>query len=178
MSKCYINLFLLWQMILLWTVWISMGAVITLITWPVTAASWMGLPSRWSHRVITLSETDKRKGSRAATTEPEIFHLLPAWWLLSRSKLNVVKPVIKKKKVLIKGNIKVCEVTSSSFLCGLKILRFASMQNKSEWVWFGNFKLFSPKFEFISWNFDITNPPKMYLLSPGITTSFHTPIQR
>lgn len=166
-SKCYINLFLLWQIILLWTVWISMRAVITLITWPVTAASWMGLPSRWSHRVITLSETDKRKGSRAATTEPEIFHLLPAWWLLSRSKLNVVKPVIKNlKKSWLEAALKSVRWQFHHFLCGLQIMRFASTQNKSEWVWFGNFKLFSPKFEFVSWNFEIT-PQKCFYYPQG-----------
>jgi len=53
----------------------------------------MVLPSRQSHRVKTLSEKDSRKGSKAATIEPDTFHLLPAWWLLSFSKLIVVKPV-------------------------------------------------------------------------------------
>lgn len=33
------------------------------------------------------------KGSMAAMTDPEMFHLLPAWWLLSCCKLKVVKPV-------------------------------------------------------------------------------------
>lgn len=76
----------------------SLSAATTLSTWPPTDMSWMALPSRRSHSVKTLSESDNRKGSKAAITEPEMFHLLPAWWLLSCSKLIVVKPGKRKKK--------------------------------------------------------------------------------
>lgn len=66
--------------------------------------SWMGLPSRRSHRVMTSSERDNRKGSKAAMIEPEMFHLLPAWWLLSCSKLIVVKPEKSNSTGLYCGN--------------------------------------------------------------------------
>lgn len=75
-----------------WPTWMSPRAGITPSTRPFTVTDWILLPSRRSHRVITSSKMDNRKGSKAATTEPETFHLLPAWWLLSFSKLRVVKP--------------------------------------------------------------------------------------
>lgn len=84
---CYINM--------TWPALMSLSAATTRSTCPLSEIFWKMLPSRRSHRVMTSSEWDKMKGSKAAKTEPEIFHLLPAWWLCSCSKLIVVKPVNK-----------------------------------------------------------------------------------